>query len=89
MLSYKKLNPIATKLFVRDRKLNISLVFITKTYFAVPKIIRPNSTAYFIMKIPNKQKLQQYPFNHSPEKCTAKPYSFLVSERIFYKEYKT
>ena len=64
MLSNKKLNPIVTKLFIRDRKLNISLVFITQTYFAVPKSIRPNSTAYFIMKVPNKQKLQQYPFNH-------------------------
>ena len=56
MLSSKKLNPIITPLFIRGRKLNISLVFITKSYFAVPKIIRLNSTHYFITKIPNKQR---------------------------------
>ena len=37
MLSNEKLNPIITELFVRGRKLNISLVFITQSYFAVPK----------------------------------------------------
>ena len=51
MLSNKKLNLIVTELF---RKLNISLVFITQSYFAVPKNIRLDSTHYFIMKIPNK-----------------------------------
>ena len=56
MLSNKKLNPIVTELFIRGRKLNISLVFITESYFAVPKNIRLNSTHYFIMKIPNKQE---------------------------------
>ena len=59
MLSNKKLNPIVTELFVRDRKLNISLVFITQSYFAVPKNIRLNSTHYFIMKIPSKRELQK------------------------------
>ena len=54
MLSSKKLTPIVTELFIRDRKLNISLVFVTQSYFAVPKNIRLNSTHYFIMKIPNK-----------------------------------
>ena len=54
MLSNKKLNPIVTELFVRGRKLNISLIFITQSYFAVPKNIRVNSTHYFIRKIPNK-----------------------------------
>ena len=48
MLINKKLNPIVTELFIRDRKLNISLVFITQSYFAVPKDIRLNSTHYFI-----------------------------------------
>ena len=52
-----KLNPIVTGLFIRGRKLNISLDFITQSYFAVPKNIRLNSTHYFIMKIPNKQEL--------------------------------
>ena len=54
MLSNKKLNPILTELFIRGRKLNISLVSITQSYFALPKNIRLNSTHYFIMTIPNK-----------------------------------
>ena len=53
MLSNEKLNPIVTELF-RGRKLNISLVFITQSYFAVPKNVRLNSTHYFFMKSPNK-----------------------------------
>ena len=64
MLSNKKLNPIVTELFIRGRKLNISLAFITQSYFVVPKNIRLNSTHYFIMKIPNKRELQQIAFNH-------------------------
>ena len=52
MLSNKKPNAIVTELYVRVRKLNISIVFITQSYFAVPKNIRLNSTHYFIMKIP-------------------------------------
>ena len=91
MLSNKKLNPIVTELFIRGRKLNISFVFITKCYFAVPKNIRLNSTHYFIMKILNKRELQQIAFNHSSDtefkgfmclykKRTAKPYSFLASD---------
>ena len=58
MLSNKKLNPIVIELFIGGRKLNISLAFITKSYFAVPKNIRLNSMHYFIMKIPNKLELQ-------------------------------
>ena len=64
MLSNKKLNPIVTELFIKGRKLNISLVFITESYFAVPKNIRLNSTYYFIVKIQNKQELQQITFDH-------------------------
>ena len=59
MLSNKKLNPIVTELFVRGRKWNISLVFITQCYFAVPKDVRLNCTHYFITKIPNKQEVKQ------------------------------
>ena len=59
ILSNEKLNPIVSELFIRGRKLNISLVFITKSYFSVPKDIRLNCTHYFIMKIPNKRKLKQ------------------------------
>ena len=89
MLNDKKVNPIVTELFIRGRKLKISLVFITQSYFVSPKNIRLNSLHYFIMKIPNKGELQQISFNHSSDidfrdfmnfykKCTAKPYSFLV-----------
>ena len=51
MLSNKKHNPIVTELFIRGRKLNMSVVFIRQHYFAVPKNIRLNSTHEFIMKI--------------------------------------
>ena len=64
MLNNKKLNPVVTELFIRVIKLNTSLVFITESYFAAPKNIRLNSTHYFFMKVPNKQKLQQIAFNH-------------------------
>ena len=57
MLSNKNLNPIVTELSIWGRKLNISLVFIAQSYFAVPKDIRLNSTHYFIMKISNKRGL--------------------------------
>ena len=63
MLCNKKHNPIVTKLFIIGSKLNISLVFATQSYFVVPKNIRLNYTHYFIMKVPNKQELQQIVFN--------------------------
>ena len=81
-LFIKKLHSIVTELFIR--KLNISLVFIMQSYFALPKNIRLNSTHYFIMKIQNKQELEQIAFNYSPEddfqdkKCPAKLYYFLI-----------
>ena len=65
MLNNKKLNPIVTELFIRGRELNISFVFITQSYFAVPKNIKLDYTHYFIMKIPNKREYQQIAFNHS------------------------
>ena len=69
--------------------MNISLVFISQSYFKVPKDVRNNSTHFFIMKFPNKRELQQIAINHSLDintkdfiniykKCTDKPYSFLV-----------
>ena len=89
MLSNKKRSSIVIELFIRGRKLNISLVFITQYCFAVPKNIKLNSTHYFVMKIPNKRELQQIAFNHSSDidfqdfmnlykKRTEKSYSFLV-----------
>ena len=60
-----KLNSIVNELFIRERKLKISLVFITQSYFKVPKDVKLDSTQFFIMKIPNKRELQQIAQNHS------------------------
>ena len=89
MINNKRLNSIVTELFIRGRKLNISLIFITQSYFKVPKDVRNNSTHFFIMKILNKRELQQTAINHLSDintkdfieiyrKCIDKPYSFLV-----------
>ena len=58
---------IATELFIRFRKLSMSTALITQSDFAVSKIIRLNSTHYFIMKIPNKREFQQIAFNPSSD----------------------
>ena len=55
MIQNKKLNSIVTKLFIIGRKLVISLVFITHSYFKVPKEVRLNTTHFFIAKILNKR----------------------------------
>ena len=67
LINNKKLNPVVTGLFIRGRKLNISIVFITESYFKVPKDVRLNSTHIFIMKIPNKRELQEITLNHSSD----------------------
>ena len=67
MINNKKLNSIVTELFIRGRKLNISIVFITQSYFKVPKDVRLNSTHFFIMKIVNKRELRQIALNHSSD----------------------
>ena len=93
MINDKKLCPVVTELFIRGRKLNISIVFITQTYFKVPKDVRLNSTHFSIMKIPNKRELQQIALDHSSDidfkdfikihkKYTAEPYPFLVNDAI-------
>ena len=64
MLRNKKLNPIVTELFIRGRKLNISVFFIRQSCFVVSKNFGLNSAHYFIMKIPNKKELLQIAFNH-------------------------
>ena len=53
MISNKKLNPVVAELFIRGRKLNFSIVFITQSYFKVPKEVRLNTTHLFVVKIPN------------------------------------
>ena len=57
MINNKKLNSLVTKLFIRETKLNISFVFITQSYFKVPKDVRLNTTQFFISKILNKRDL--------------------------------
>ena len=59
IINNKKLNPVVTELFIRSRKLNISIVFIAQSYFKVPKDVRLNSTHFFIIKIPDKRELRQ------------------------------
>ena len=63
MIQNKKLNSIVSKLFVRGRKLNTFLVFITQSYFKVPKDVRLNTTYFFVTKILNKRELQQIAIN--------------------------
>ena len=64
MIHNKKLNSIVTELFIRHRKLNISLLFITQSYFKVPKDVGLNTSHFFIAKIPDKRELQQIAINH-------------------------
>ena len=63
MLRNEKVNSVVTELFIRDRKLIISLLFITQYYFGMSKNARLNST-HHVMKTPKKQKVQQIVFNH-------------------------
>ena len=65
MLCNKIINP--SELFIRGRKLNIYLVFITEACFSVPKYMRINSAHNFIIRFPNKRELQQVALNHSPD----------------------
>ena len=67
MGSNKKLSPVVTELFLRGRQLNISLVFISQSYFKVPKTIRLNATHSFIIKISTKRELQQIASNRSSD----------------------
>ena len=57
MIKNKKLNSIVTELFIRGRKLNISLIFITQSYLKVPKDVRLNTTHFFIAKIPDNREI--------------------------------
>ena len=87
-MTNKRFQAIIKELFIRCKTLNISLAFITQSYFSVPKEVRLNSTHYLIKKIHNKRELQQIAINHSADidykdflkiyrNCTEKPYSFL------------
>ena len=89
IMSNKKFQAIIKELFIRCRKLNILLVFITQTYFSVPKDVRLNSAHYLIIKINPRKELQNIAINHSADidykdfmkiyrECTREPYSFLT-----------
>ena len=91
MESNKTLSLTVTKLFLKISKLNISLVFISQSYFKVPKTIRLNVTNYCIMIILNKREHQQIASNHSSDidfkdfmqlckDYTRELYSFLVND---------
>ena len=89
IITNKKCQAIIKELFIRCKKLHISLVFITQFYFSVPKEVRLHSTHYLITKINNKRELQNIAINHSADidhndfmmiyrKCTKEPCSFLT-----------
>ena len=89
IMTNKRFQAIIKELFIRCRKLNISLVFITQSYFSVPKDVRLNSTHYFIMKINNRKALQNIAINHFADidyndfmkicrECTKEPYHLLT-----------
>ena len=89
IMTNKRFQAIIKEFFIRCRKLNISLAFITQSYFSVPKDVRLNSTHYLIMKINNKRELQNIAINHSADidykdfmkiyrECIKEPYNFLT-----------
>ena len=91
IMTNKRFQAIIKELFTRYRKLNISLVFITQSYFSVPKEVTLNSTHYLIMKIHNKRELQQIAIDQSADidykyfleiyrNCTNELYSFLTND---------
>ena len=88
-MTNRKSQAIIEELFTRCRKLHTSLVFITQSYFSVPKDVRLNSIHYLIMKINNRKELQNIAINHSADidyqdfikiyrECTKEPYNFLT-----------
>ena len=64
MINNRRLDSIWTELFIGGRKWNISLIFITQSYVKIPRDVRPNTTQFFIAKIPNKRELQLIATNH-------------------------
>ena len=89
IMTNKKFQSVIKELFIRCRKINISLLFIIQSYFSVPKDVRLNSTHYLIMKINDKRELQNIAINRSADidykdfikiyrECTKEPYNFLT-----------
>ena len=93
IMSNKKFQAIIKELFIRCKKLNISLVFITQSYFSIPKDVRLNSTHYLILKINNRKESQKIAIDHSADidyqdfikiyrECTKEPYNFLTIDTM-------
>ena len=93
IMTNRRFQAIIKELFIRCRKLNISLVFITQSYFSVPKDVRLNSTHYLIMKINNRKNLQNIAINHSADidynsfmkiyrECTKELFKFLTIDTL-------
>ena len=89
ILRSEKFKAIVKELFIRCRKLNISIVFITQSYFRIPKDARLNSTHYILMKIGNKKELKSIAEENSGHLdfkgflkiynyCTNESYSFMM-----------
>ena len=85
----EKFKAVIKELFIRCRKLNISIVFITQSYFRIPKDAKLNSTHYILMKIGNKKELKSIAEEKSGHLdyrdflkmynyCTKEPYSFMM-----------
>ena len=101
VMSDKKAQQILKDLFLRCRKLNISLCFLTQSYFSVPKDVRLNCTHYILFKLNNKRELQNIAINHSTDidykdfikiyrDCTREPFNFLTIDtknNIFIKNF--
>ena len=90
-MTNKKIQAILKELFIGCKKVNISLVFITQSYFSVPKDVKLNSTHYLIKRINNRKKLQNIVINYSVDidyndfmriyrECTRETYSFLTMD---------
>ena len=90
-MTNKKIQAILKELFIGCKKVNISLVFITQSYFSVLKDVKLNSTHYLIKRINNRKKLQNIVINHSVDidyndfmriyrECTRETYSFLTMD---------
>ena len=93
IMTKRRFQAIIKELFIRFRKLIISIVFIMQSYFSVPKDFRLNSTQYLTMKINNRKELQNTAINHSADidykdfmniyrECTKEPYNFLTIDTM-------
>ena len=89
----KKAQQVLKEPFIECRKLNISLCFLTQSYFSVPKDVRLNCTHYIIFKLNNKRELQTIAINHSADidykdfikiyrDSTKEPYNLLTIDTI-------